>query len=104
MADVALLQLTKLWRWDADGVGSAGADGAAVGGVEGLVQTDFDGGEVVVAAAEGQRGVCDGGVGRGEEAEDLGRGHRDLPRELSERGWDGDGMEGGAGGGEEGVG
>ena len=48
-----------LWgalRWrDADGVGAAGADGAAWGWLELFVEADFDGGEVVVAAAEGER-------------------------------------------------
>ncbi len=43
-----------LWRGDANGVGSAGADGAARGGVEGFVEADFYGGEVVVAAAQGE--------------------------------------------------
>jgi len=40
-----------LRRRDADGVGAAGADGAAGGGLEVFVETDFDGGEIVVAAA-----------------------------------------------------
>ena len=41
------------WR-DPDGVCAAGADGAAGGWVELLVETDFDGSEVVVATAEGE--------------------------------------------------
>src|SRR5271170_730483 len=56
------------WR-DADGVGSAGADGPAVGGLELLGEADFDGGEVIVAATEGEGGAGDGGVGFGEEVE-----------------------------------
>jgi len=40
-----------LWRWDADGVGSTGANVAAAYGSEGFAHADFDGGEVVVAAA-----------------------------------------------------
>jgi len=39
-------------RSDADDVGATGADGAAVDGVEGFVEADFDGGEVVVATTE----------------------------------------------------
>ena len=57
--------------WDANSVCPAGADGAAGSGLAGLVQTDFDGGEVVVAAAEGERGRGDFGVGLGDEVEDL---------------------------------
>jgi hypothetical protein len=40
----------------ADGVGAAGADGAAWGGLGALVEADFDGGEVVVATADGEAG------------------------------------------------
>jgi len=40
-----------LWRGDADGVGAAGAEGAAAYGLEGFAHADFDCGEVVVAAA-----------------------------------------------------
>jgi hypothetical protein len=43
-----------LRRRDFDGVGSAGANGAAGGWVEGLIEADFYGGEEVVAAGEGQ--------------------------------------------------
>jgi hypothetical protein len=99
-----VLRAFELLGWgDADGVGTAGADGAAVGGLELLGEADFDGGEEVVAAAEGERGARDGGVGFGEEVEDFVRGHGDLLREGGELGGDGDGAEGGAGGGEEGV-
>lgn len=93
-----------LWGWDADGVGSAGADGAAGGGLAGFVEADFDGGEVVVAATEGERGGWDFWVGLGDEVEDLRGWKRDLTVELRERGRNGEGLEGGAGGGEEGVG
>ena len=66
-------------RWgDANGVGPAGSDGAAVGGLESFVEADFDGGEEVVAAAENEAGARDGGVRFGEEADDFGRGHGDL--------------------------
>jgi hypothetical protein len=100
-----ILRAFELLGWgDADGVGSAGADGAAVGGLELLGEADFDGGEVVVAATEGERGAGDRGVGCGEEVEDFVRGHGDLLGERGELGGDGDGVEGGAGGGEEGVG
>ena len=44
-----------LRRRNANGVGAAGADGAAWGWLELFVEADFDGGEVVVAAAEGER-------------------------------------------------
>ena len=96
--------LGGLRGWDADGLGSAGFDGAAGDGLGGFVQADFDGGEVVVAATEGEAGRREGGVGGLEEADDLGGGHGDLLRELGEGGGDGDGVEGGAGEGEEGVG
>ena len=39
-------------RWgDADRVGAAGAEGAAAYGLKTLVHADFDGGQIVVAAA-----------------------------------------------------
>ena len=44
----------SLWRRDTDCVGSAGADGAAVDGVELLIEADFYGAEEVVAAGERQ--------------------------------------------------
>jgi hypothetical protein len=95
----------ELLGWGyADGVGSAGADGAARGGLELLGETDFDSGEEVVAAAECEAGARDRRVGGGEEAEDFGGWHGDLLGERGELGRDGDGAEGGAGGGEEGVG
>jgi hypothetical protein len=62
---------TDLRRGDADGVGAAGADRAARGRLAGFIQADFDGGEIVVAAAEGERGGRDFGVGSGDEVEDL---------------------------------
>ena len=72
--------------------------------MEGFVEADFDGGEVVVAATEGEAGAGDGGVGGGEAGEDVVWRHRSLMVEVIEGGRDGDGAEGGAGGGEEGVG
>ena len=97
------------WR-DAYSVGAAGAELAAGDGVGLFVEADFDCGEVVAAAAQGEAGAGDGRVGFGEEAEDLrgrerdllvecGQGLRDLngveglPRELEE----GVGSESGAG-------
>jgi len=50
---VYLFSLPGLRGCYADCVGSAGADGAAWGWVGGLVEADLDGGEVVVAAADG---------------------------------------------------
>jgi len=44
------MKLSLRWR-DANGVGAAGADGAARGGLAALVKAYLDGGEVVVAAA-----------------------------------------------------
>ena len=82
-----------LWGWDADGLGSAGFDGAAGDGLGGFVQADFDGGEVVVAAAEGEAGGGVGGVGGLEEADDLVGWHGDLVVELGEDGGDGDGWK-----------
>ena len=46
--------MASLWWRDADRVGFAGADGATGGGVEGFVEADFDCGEVVVAAGDGE--------------------------------------------------
>ena len=91
------------WR-DFDGVGSAGADGAAGSGAERFVEADFYGGEVVVAAGEGEVLLREVGVGLGDEGEDLRGWQGDLVVEVGEGGWDDDGLEGGAGGGEVGVG
>ena len=96
--------MSDLSRGDADGVGAAGADGSAGGGLAAFVQADFDGGEIVVAATESKRSRRDFGVGLGDEVEDLGRRKRDLAVQLRQRGRNGEGLEGGAGGGEEGVG
>jgi hypothetical protein len=84
----------ELLGWgDADGVGSAGADGAARGGLELFGEADFNGGEEVVAATEREAGTRDGGIGGGEEAEDFGRWHRDLLCERGELSGDGYGVE-----------
>lgn len=72
--------------------------------MRGFVEADLDGGEVVVAAADGEAGGRYGRVRGLEEVDELSRGERDLMVELGECGRDGDGLEGGAGEGEEGVG
>jgi hypothetical protein len=60
----------RLWRRDANGVGSPGADGAAAGRVvDGFVEADFYGGEVVAAAGEGEVLAGEVGVGLGDERE-----------------------------------
>jgi len=69
---------SALWGWDADGVGAAGTDGAAACRLKGLAEADFDRGEVVAAATEGEAGGGNGGIGFGKEAQDLCRGHGDL--------------------------
>lgn len=94
----------RLWRSDADGVGSAGADGAAWGGLGVLVEADLDGGKVVVAAADREAGGGDRGVRSLEEVDELVGGEGDLVVELGERRRDGERFVGGAGEGEEGVG
>ena len=85
------------WRGNADGVGAAGADGAAGDGVEGLVEADFDGGEEVVAAADGDAFGGERWVGAGEERDDFVGRHGGLRGEPRKRGRDGDGTVGGAG-------
>jgi hypothetical protein len=88
---------------DADGVGAAGTDGAAGDGLERFAHADFDRGEVVVAAAEGEAVAGEGRVGPGEEADDLAGRHGDLAVEGGQLGWDGYGLDGLAGRGEEGI-
>ena len=72
--------------------------------MSGFVEADLDGGEVVVAAADGEAGGGYGRVRGLEEVDELSRGERDLMVELGELGRDGDCLECGAGEGEEGVG
>ena len=72
--------------------------------MEGLVEADFDGGEVVVAATKGEACAGDGGVGDGEAGEDVVGGHGCLMVEVVESGRNGDLANSGAGGGEEVVG
>ena len=68
-----------LTRWrDADGVGAAGADGAAGDGVQSLIEADFDGGEVVVSATHGETLARNGWIGSVEERDDLRRRHGGL--------------------------
>lgn len=59
------------WRRDADNRGSAGADGAASDGMQGLVEADFDGGEEVVAATDGDAFRGERGIGAGEKRDDF---------------------------------
>jgi len=92
-------------RWgDADRVGAAGAEGAAAYGLEALVHADLDGGEVVVAAAQGETVGWEGWIALCEEIEDVAGWHGDLVVEGGQLGGDGDGVERLAGEGEEGVG
>ena len=79
-----------MWGWDADGVGAAGADRAATDWLEGFAEADFDCCEVVVAATQSEAGGGNGGVGFGEETEDLGGGHGDLVVERGQLSWDRD--------------
>ena len=62
-----------------------------------LVEAELDGGEVVVAAAEGEAFPGDGGVVAGEEVEDGRGGHGGLAVEAGELGGDGDAVRGAAG-------
>jgi hypothetical protein len=97
--------IAGLLRWgDADGVGAAGTEVGAAGGLQGFGHADFDGGEVVVAAAEGEAVGREGGVALCEEFEDVGGRHGDLVVEAGELCGDGDGVDGLAGEVEEGVG
>ena len=68
----------RLGRCDADGVGPAGTDGAAGDGLGLFVHADFDGGEVVVAAADEDAIGWKGWVCGLEEVDDLGGGQRNL--------------------------
>ena len=86
-------------------MGAAGAEGGGAGdGLTGFADAGFDGGEVVVAAAEGEGVGGEGGVGGAEEAEDLVGGQGDLVVEFGDGVRDGDAVGGGAGEGEVGVG
>src|SRR5438552_13749676 len=91
------LSWIHLWRWDAYHVGAAGVDRAARCGLGALVEADFDGGEVVVAAGESEARSGDGGIGGGKEVNDLAGRHGDLMVEVGERGGNGHRVEGGAG-------
>ena len=77
-------------RGDADGVGTAGADGATCDRVQLLVDAELDGGEEVTAAAKGKacrRGIW---VALGEQREDRFRGKRNLVIEAGELSGDAD--------------
>ena len=65
-------------RRDADGVSSATADGAAGYGLKGFVQADLNGGEVVVAAGDGEAGFRERWIAVGEQLEQLDGWHGDL--------------------------
>jgi hypothetical protein len=64
--------------------------------VGGFVEADFDGGEAVIAAAEGEAGGVDE-VGLGEVKEELVRGCGGFLLQGREIGRDGEGVEGAAG-------
>ena len=91
------------WR-NADGVGAAGANGAASLRLKGLVHADFDCGEIVVAAAQRQAGARNGGIGLGKEIEDPGRRHRGLAAQRGKLRRNCDAVHSLAGQMEEGVG
>ncbi|MCU1291516.1 MAG: hypothetical protein JWP08_366 [Bryobacterales bacterium] len=74
--------MADLLRCDADGVGAAGADGTAWGGLGALVEADFDRGEIVVAAGEGEARSGYGGIGGGEEIQNLAGRHGDWMVEM----------------------
>ena len=83
-----LCRSAPLWRGDADGIGAAGADGAASDGLEGLVHTDLNGRQIVVAAAEGETVAGKGRVGLAKEAENFHGRHGDLVVERCQLRWD----------------
>jgi len=91
-------------RWNADDNGAAGADWAALDGLQVLVEADFDGGEVVVAAADDEAFAGDTRVLNHEEIHDLVGRHGGLLRQSLKFLGDGDGFVCGAGGGEKGIG
>ena len=72
--------------------------------MEVFVEADFDGGEVVVAATQGEVFAGEARIAGGEEGEDLFGRHGDLVGELGELWWNNDAVEGGAGEGEEVIG
>ena len=84
------------WRRNAHSVGAAGADRSAGDGVETFVEADFDGREEVVPAADGDAVARERRIGAGEKRDDFVRRHRCLRREITERGWNRDGVDGGA--------
>jgi hypothetical protein len=92
------------WGRDADGVGTAGADGTACDGVQGFVEADLDRGEEIMAAADGEAVARDCRIGARKERDDFGRGHRCLCCEAGEFRWDRNGMNCSASGGEKGAG
>ena len=68
----------------ANGAGAAGSDGAAAGRRKLLVQAEFNGGEEVVAAAQGKGLAGETGIAFQKQVEDgLGR-HRDLAIKVGE--------------------
>ena len=82
-ASVERARKVRLLRgWDADGVSSAGANGAAGDGVEGFVEANFDSGEVVVATAQGEVFAGEVRIAGGEERENLFGWHGYLVGEL----------------------
>jgi len=79
----------------------AGADRAALDRLEGLIEADFDGGEVVVAATDGETLAGDSWILHHEEVHDLIWRHGGLLRKRLEFLRDGDGRVSCARGGEE---
>jgi len=88
---------------DADDHGAAGANGATLYGLECFVEADFDGGEVVIATADGKAFARNPGVFLHEEVHHLVGRHGGLAGEALQFGRHSDVFVSGSGGGEEGV-
>ena len=69
--------------------------------MERFVEADFDSGEVVVAAADGNGFAREAGIALGEETGDLAGRHGDLGVETGQLSGDPDGLIRGTGSGEE---
>jgi hypothetical protein len=89
---------------DANDDGAAGSDGAALDGSECFVEADFDGCEVIVSTAYGEALAGNAGVLDHEKIHDLVGGHGGLLGKSLEFAGHGNGLVGGPGGGEEGIG
>lgn len=84
------------WR-DADGIGAAGANLPAGDRAKVFAEADFNGSQIVIAAAEGETGALEGGISGGEEVKDRGGRHGDLVVQGGELTWDDDRAEGASG-------